>query len=122
MVGDIHTFLGQSAIYVSGTIGLWATALAFTKRPLPRVFFWASGVAITMFVVQVSLGLWMYQVAQFDPGSAHLFYGVVILFTVAFAYVYRAQFERRPALAWALFMLFLSGLGIRGWLNFLVWF
>ena len=58
----------------------------------------------------------------FDPGSAHLFYGVVILFTVAFAYVYRAQFERRPALAWALLMLFMCGLGIRGWLNFLVWF
>ncbi|UCG40749.1 MAG: hypothetical protein JSV07_00400 [Acidimicrobiia bacterium] len=121
MVGDIHTFLGQAAIYVSGAVGVWAAALAFAKRPLPRTFFWVAGLAITMFLVQVSLGLWMYQ-GGFDPGSAHLFYGVVILFTVAFAYVYRAQFERRPALAWSLFMLFMSGLGIRGWLNFLVWF
>ncbi len=121
MVGDIHTFLGQAAIYVSGAVGLWAAVRAVMRRSLPRVFYWASGVTITMFVVQVSLGLWMYQ-GGFDPGSAHLFYGVVILFTVAFAYVYRAQFERRPALAWALLMLFMCGLGIRGWLNFLVWF
>lgn len=121
MIGQIHTVLGQAAIYASAAVGLWASGLAIARRPLPRPFSWAAGAAIVGFVVQVSLGLWMYR-GGFDPGSMHLFYGVVILFTIAFAYVYRAQFARKPALAWALLMLFLSGLGIRGWMNFLRWF
>ncbi|MDE0709097.1 MAG: hypothetical protein OXH89_01550, partial [bacterium] len=49
-----------------------------------------------------------------EPGSIHMFYGFVILLTLTFVYIYRVQFERRPALYWGLALLFMMGLGMRG--------
>ena len=46
-----------------------------------------------------------------------MFYGFLILFTFAFAYIYRAQLDRRPALYYGLLLLFVMGLGIRAWSN-----
>jgi hypothetical protein len=43
---------------------------------------------------------------------------VVISFTLGFAYIYRAQFRKRPALYLGLLLLFLMGLGIRGIMTF----
>jgi hypothetical protein len=43
---------------------------------------------------------------------------VVTSITLAFAYIYRAQFSKRPALYYGLLMLFLMGLGIRGIMTF----
>ena len=43
-----------------------------------------------------------------------MFYGFVILLTLTFVYIYRVQFERRPALYWGLVLLFMMGLGLRG--------
>ena len=48
-----------------------------------------------------------------DPGARHMFYGFLVLFTLAFAYMYRAPLAKRPALAWGLLMLFVMGLGLR---------
>jgi hypothetical protein len=53
-----------------------------------------------------------------DPGNQHVFYGVVIAVTFAFAYIYRAQFRKRPALYYGLLLLFTMGLGIRGIMTF----
>ena len=54
----------------------------------------------------------------YRPGNDfHLFYGFVILFTFSFAYIYRTQMEKRPALAWGLLLLFVMGLGLRAWAN-----
>jgi hypothetical protein len=47
-----------------------------------------------------------------------VFYGVVIAVTLSFAYIYRAQFRKRPALYYGLLLLFTMGLGIRGILTF----
>jgi len=47
-----------------------------------------------------------------------VFYGIVILFTFSFAYIYRAQLAKRAALSYGLLGLFLMGLGIRGIQNF----
>jgi hypothetical protein len=43
---------------------------------------------------------------------------VVVAFALAFAYIYRAQLAKRPALYWGLLLLFLMGLGIRGIMSF----
>ena len=92
-------------------------------------FIWPSGhpapsfrlglwVAIAALLLQVVLGLGAMNLEDTDPGNQHVFYGVVISFTLAFAYIYRAQFRKRPALYNGLLLLFLMGLGIRGILTF----
>jgi hypothetical protein len=43
-----------------------------------------------------------------------VFYGVLIAVTFSFAYVYRAQFRKSPALYYGLLLLFAMGLAIRG--------
>ena len=120
-MAEIHSFLGQAAIYFNAALGLWAIGLAIAKRPLIHLFYYAATLGIGALVVQVTLGLLMFSRGQ-DPGSKHMFYGIVILFAVSFAYVYRAQFERRPQLSWGILLLFLAGLGVRGWMNFGEWF
>ena len=54
-------------------------------------------VAIAALLLQVLLGLGAMNLENTDPGNQHVFYGVVISFTLAFAYIYRAQFRKRPA-------------------------
>ena len=85
---------------------------------MPRLFFWAVGVAITALLAQVVLGVVVMSVEDVDPGNQHVFYGVVIAVTFAFAYIYRAQFRKRPALYLGLLLLFTMGLGIRGIMTF----
>ena len=68
-------------------------------------------------LVQVGLGLLLFA-QDYEPGSIHMFYGFVILLTLAFVYIYKVQFERRPTLYWGLVLLFMMGLGLRGIANF----
>ena len=72
-----------------------------------------ASVSVVGMVVQVGLGLLLFA-GDLEPGSIHMFYGIVILLTLTFIYIYRAQFERRPALYWGLALLFMMGLGLRG--------
>ena len=68
-------------------------------------------------LVQVAAGVVLYQ-QDYRPGNNfHIFYGVVIAFTFTFAYIYRAQMARRPALFYGLLLLFVMGLGLRAWAN-----
>ena len=74
--------------------------------------------AVSAVIVQVLLGLGSMNLEEKNPGNQHVFYGVVISFTLGFAYIYRAQFRRRPGLYYGLLMFFLMGLGIRGIMTF----
>ena len=72
------------------------------------------GAAIVAMIGQVLSGLLALNLtATRAPGSQHIFYGVLVLFTFAFAYIYRATLRRRPALYIGLLLLFVMGLGIR---------
>lgn len=87
-------------------------------RTVPRVFYWAVAFAVSVMLLQVLLGVVVLQVDEIDAGQQHVFYGVVIAATFAFAYIYRAQFRKRPALYLGLLLLFTMGLGIRGIMTF----
>lgn len=105
------------AVVTTGIVGLWGLFLAVTKRATNRWFRIAMFTAIGTMLVQVALGFLTYN-EGFRPGNDfHLFYGFVILFTLSFAYIYRTQMEKRPALAWGLLLLFVMGLGLRAWAN-----
>ncbi len=105
------------AVAATGLVGLWGLVLALAKREPGRAFLTARGIAITTMLIQVGAGLILYGQGR-RPGNAfHIFYGVVIAMTLGFAYVYRSQMARRPALAYGLLLLFVMGLGLRAWAN-----
>jgi hypothetical protein len=114
-LAEVHASWAWIAIGIAGSVGLWGIVLAATRRAPGRVYAVASGTAVTAMLTQVAMGIVLFN----RPGGAqlagnqHLFYGVVIAVTFTFAYVYRAQFAKRPALAWGLLLLFVMGLGIR---------
>ena len=105
------------AVITTGLVGVWGLALAVTKRAAGRWFRLATYLAVGAMLVQVALGLLTYNQGLRPTNSFHLFYGYVILFTFTFAYIYRTQMEKRPALAWGLLLLFVMGLGLRAWSN-----
>ena len=115
----MHTALGWWVAGATGLVGLWGVALAAMRKPPGRAFGRMAGVVIAAMTGQVILGLAALNLAAARaPGSQHIFYGVLVLFTFAFAYIYRAVFARRPALYLGLLLLFVMGLGIRGIMTF----
>jgi hypothetical protein len=115
-VSSIHTTWGYVAAGISGVVGLWGVLMA-RRTEVPRVFYWGVGVAVFGLLAQIALGVWLYSRGT-NPGNQHVFYGVVIAVTFSFAYIYRAQFRKRPALYYGLLLLFSMGLGIRGIMTF----
>lgn len=116
-MSSIHTFWGEIAVGISGVVGLWGVLMYKREHP-PRAFFWAVGFAIVSLLFQTTLGVLSMSVDDIDPGNQHVFYGVVIVITFAFSYIYRTQFRKRPALYFGLLLLFTMGLGIRGIMTF----
>ena len=117
MLGDIHEWTGWVTIVFTGLVGLWGVVTAARKAEAGPWFALGTIVGLAMAVLQTGLGLLLFW-QGFNPGSFHLFYGIVVLFAVAFAYIYRSQLAANPALRWGLLMLFVSGLGLRAWMTF----
>jgi hypothetical protein len=113
----LHAAWFYVAVTVTGLVGLWGVALAVIKRPADRAFRIGVGIGVAAMVVQVGLGFGAYAQGFRPADDFHLFYGFVILFTLLFAYVYRGQLRKRPALAYGLLLLFIMGLGLRAWAN-----
>lgn len=117
MLREFHILTAYLVVATNGISGLWGVTLAIARRTPGRAFDVAKYASLGIAFLQVSLGLILYGQGT-NPGSIHMFYGIVIMFTLAFVYIYRAQFAKRPALAWGLVLLFVMGLGLRGWMNF----
>lgn len=115
---SLHRTVGWYVVGLLGLIGLWGLVLAVARREPGRSFWVAAGVGFVAGISQVAMGLVGFAAEDRDPGNQHLFYGVVLMFTFAFVYLYRSQFSKRPALAYGLVFLFSMGLGIRGIMTF----
>lgn len=118
VVSAFHESWGWVAAGISGVVGLWGVLAARRDPDQPRVFYWAVGVAVVSMLAQVMIGVGLLSATDIDPGNQHVFYGVLIAVTFAFAYIYRVQFRRRPALYFGLLLLFTMGLGLRGIMTF----
>ncbi|HWB88641.1 MAG TPA: hypothetical protein VG872_05460 [Acidimicrobiia bacterium] len=112
-----HLVWGEIAVWINGLVGLWGLIL-WRRGTVPRAFYWGVAVAITSLLFQVVNGVVVMNVEEIDPGDQHVFYGGVIAATFSFAYIYRAQFRKQPALYYGLLLLFTMGLGIRGIMTF----
>jgi hypothetical protein len=116
--GSLHRAIGWYVVGGMGLMGGWALILAIIKKQPGRAFWVAFGVAVTGVLAQVGIGTWALSVDGVDPGNEHVFYGIVSVFTLAFAYIYRLQLAKRPALYYSILCLFLMGLGMRAISNF----
>lgn len=116
-VNALHESWGQIAIWICGVVGLWGVLMA-RRKTVPRIYYWAVGLAIVSMLGQVIQGVALMQLDDLDPGNQHVFYGVLIAVTFSFAYIYRTQFRKRPTLYYGLLLLFTMGLGIRGIMTF----
>ncbi len=119
IIGSAHRRFGWAAVIIMGIVGLWGLVLAVFRKEPGRAYAVGAALASVALLTQVGMGLWVY--VNFDAewaGNQHVFYGIVILFTFSFAYIYRAQLAKRSALSYGLLGLFLMGLGIRGIQNF----
>lgn len=105
------------AVITNGIVGAWGLLLAILKRPIDLAFRIAIWLGVGTMLIQVALGFLTWNQGFRPANDFHLFYGFVILFTFSFAYIYRTQMEKRPALAWGLLLLFVMGLGLRAWAN-----
>jgi len=103
------------AVVSAGVVGAWGLVLAVRKRLPGRAFLAARWVAVAAMLIQVAAGVILYSQGERPVNSLHVFYGVLVAVTFAFAYVSRAALARRPALAYGLLLLFVMGLGLRAW-------
>ena len=113
---DVHGIIAWVAIVFNGAIGVWGLGLAVLKRQPTRSFTLSAIAAVGVMLAQGVIGLILYA-GDADPGSGHLFYGMVIAASLAFGYIYRSVLQKRAALAWGLFLLFLMGAGLRAIAN-----
>ncbi|HET9203899.1 MAG TPA: hypothetical protein VFP67_12260 [Acidimicrobiia bacterium] len=112
-MSGFHETWGYIAAGISGVVGLWGVIIRRRVQP-PTAFWFGVGLAIAALLVQVVVGIAWMRASGIDPGDQHVFYGVLIAVTFSFAYIYRAQFRKSPALYYGLLLLFAMGLAIRG--------
>jgi hypothetical protein len=107
MLGSFHTVWGWVTVGCDLVAGLYGVGLRGVIA-----------VAIGASLVQVIVGAILYG-SGMRPGGFHVFYGALTAISLAFAYVYRAELNRKsPALRWGIFALFLMGLGLRAIMTF----
>jgi len=105
------------ALVTTGLVGLWGLGLSMAKRDIGRAFRAARALAFAVMSIQITAGLVLWGRGERPGNGFHVFYGIVIVVTFSFAYIYRSQMERRPALSYGLLLLFVMGLGLRAWSN-----
>ncbi|MGD2052283.1 MAG: hypothetical protein PVI35_07395 [Acidimicrobiia bacterium] len=103
------------AVIAAGGVGVWGVVLAARRQAPGRAFLTARWVAVAAMLIQVAAGVILYAQGERPADGLHVFYGVLVAITLAFAYVFRAALARRPALAYGLLLLFVMGLGLRAW-------
>jgi hypothetical protein len=103
------------ATVATGLVGAAGLVAAALQREPGRWFSVARTIAIGTMLAQVAAGLVLYGQGERPGNDLHVFYGVLVAITLAFAYVFRAALARRPALAYGLVLLFSMGLGLRAW-------
>ncbi len=114
---DLHASWFWVAVLSTGVVGLWGLVLASLKRPPGRAFAFGRAGAITAALIQVGLGVILWQQGLRPGNNFHVFYGVVTAITLSIAYVYRSAMAKRPALTYGLLLLFVMGLGLRAYAN-----
>ena len=117
MVSVFHSTWAWISIYLSGFTGLLLLYYFLANKQKNNITDYLVKLSIISILIQISAGLYLFGIGV-NPGSFHLFYGVVIFFTLTFLYIYRDDMNKKPELFWGLAILFIMGLAIRAVLTF----
>ncbi len=113
MINTIHSYSGLLSAWICGIGGLVFLTMHFKIKYRNEVI--GSYVILASVVALLSNALivaYLYSINE-DLGSFHLFYIVVLLFTLTFLYIYKDQMRENYFLYWGLALLYLMGLAIR---------
>ena len=117
MVSVFHNIWAWVSIYLTGFTGLILVGFFLVNKKKNYIIDYLIKLSVISILIQISAGLYLFGIGV-DPGSFHLFYGVVILFTLIFIYIYRNDMNQKFELFWGLSILFIMGLAIRAVLTF----
>ena len=117
MVSVFHSVWAWVSIYLTGFTGLLLIFFFLANKKKNYLIDYLIKLSVISILIQISAGLYLFGIGV-DPGSFHLFYGVVILFTLIFVYIYRSDMNKKPELFWGLSVLLIMGLAIRAVLTF----
>ena len=113
MINNFHGVWAIISIWTAGLSGVVLIAIYISRSAkYEKIGTYLINLSISTILIQTAGGLILYS-QKIDPGSFHLFYGVVVLFTLTFLYVYRSEMNKNYYLYWGLALLFLMGLEIR---------
>jgi hypothetical protein len=113
MINNFHGVWAIISIWTAGISGVVLIAIYISRsEKYEKIGTYLINLSISTILIQTAGGLILYS-QKIDPGSFHLFYGVVVLFTLTFLYVYRSEMNKNYYLYWGLALLFLMGLEIR---------
>ena len=113
MINNLHGVWAIISIWTAGISGVVLIAIYISRSAkYEKIGTYLINLSISTILIQTAGGLILYS-QKIDPGSFHLFYGVVVLFTLTFLYVYRSEMNKNYYLYWGLALLFLMGLEIR---------
>ncbi len=113
MINNFHGVWAIISIWTAGISGVVLIAIYISRSAkYEKIGTYLINLSISTILIQTAGGLILYS-QKIDPGSFHLFYGVVVLFTLTFLYVYRYEMNKNYYLYWGLALLFLMGLEIR---------
>lgn len=101
------------SIWVAGTSGLILIAIYISKSErFDNIAKYLVNFSVATILIQTAGELLLFS-EIIEPGSFHLFYKVVVLFTLTFLYVYRTEMNKNYLLYWGIALLFIMGLEIR---------
>lgn len=101
------------SIWVAGTSGLILIAIYISKSErFDNIAKYLVNLSVATILIQTAGELLLFS-EIIEPGSFHLFYKVVVLFTLTFLYVYRSEMNKNYLLYWGIALLFIMGLEIR---------
>lgn len=101
------------SIWVAGTSGLILIAIYISKSErFDNIAKYIVNFSVATILIQTAGELLLFS-EIIEPGSFHLFYKVVVLFTLTFLYVYRSEMNKNYLLYWGIALLFIMGLEIR---------
>lgn len=112
-MSEFHEYWGWAAVAATGTVGVWGVVLAWRGKEPGRWFWGGVAVATVFTLTQVGMGVYLIAAEGRVAGDQHVFYGIMIAFVFAFAYIYRIQLARSPALYYGALFLFVMGLCLR---------
>ena len=101
------------SIWVAGISGLILITIYISKSGrFDNIAKYLVNFSVATILIQTAGELLLFS-EIIEPGSFHLFYKVVVLFTLTFLYVYRSEMNKNYLLYWGIALLFIMGLEIR---------